>query len=937
MNPNLAPEKTEQALSFKLWALFVSLFAALLCYIFKGFIFDSSVLLVSSDQIQGFGGRYLRDAFFMTQWNPYILGGMPTYDAMFGDASHPLVLLERIMAPERAVGFKFILCSWIAFATALPLFSMLGRSWKIGALIAVLFALNPQFLTLVYGGHDGKMMAISVLPLALWGLFLITRKGNWLGMFWMALSIGLMLLSSHLQTTYYILFGLLAISVFENFLRTKIENWKLALTKQAAIGLAVAVALAIGAVQILPPLEYTSTQSVRSSDAKTTMEHATSWSLHPEEAATVLLPGFSGSLPEADKETYWGINAFKLNHDAPGMLLVLLGFAAFSAPNRRREHILWAWMLSITLIYALGAHTPWFQAFFELLPKAKMFRAPSMVMFWIPAILGVMASLWLGDVRRGEVKLKSGFVWTYIGFLAAFALARSSWLEHGFGLWATFIALTTLLALGMLRHQELSGKFSWAKLPSLALEQLKTKPFQSLALVLPWIALLPMKSSLEVQSRGLSDALVPFDQWQSARELVMKNQSGEAMVSLFIGLLLVGVLWWALRKANTWNFAFLALAIVGAAEAWYTDAKFIQTEARDQIFKPEADALAAKAKAITHGLDYRILNLGRTLENGYGPYYGLRMALGFHDNEMGSYRAFRSGGDENSQMGNLLWTPAPSELLTKLQAAGVDSTQLKAMLSPKPMDLVVAMIAKQNPNIPAEAISQQLSQMPQEQLQTYWSQVQEALKTMPEADKMALMQNAAANSLSSNSMQLVVQHGLNPYLNLLGIKAIAFGDQLVENPKAFARWTGYGSYTVNSDSKSTIDQIKSSPVDQQIILDREPSLKTPSSVQTQMTQILRADHYQGTAESNQGGFVLFNENYSPNWQVTVNGKVAQTYKAFGTLLAFEVPAGKSQIDVQYRSAALNTAVPLTISGFIMLFILGLGGLYSRRKTQTVQA
>lgn len=932
MNQQLAPEKADHKLSFKLWLLFSALFAGLLCIIFKSFIFDSSVLLLSSDQIQGFGMRYLRDGFVMTQWNPYLLGGIPTYDAMFGDISHPFVLLERIMAPERAVGFKFILCSWLAFITALPLFSLLGRSWKIGALVAALFALNPQFLTLVYGGHDGKMMAVSVLPLALWGLFLITRKGNWMGMFWLALGIALMLLSSHLQTTYYILFGLLAISLYENFLREKVENFRLAISRQLAIGVGVLVALAIGAVQILPPVDYTNTMSVRSTTAKTTMEHATSWSLHPEEAVTLLLPGFSGNLPEGDKDTYWGINSFKLNHDAPGMLLVILGFAAFSALNRRREHILWAWMLSICLIYALGAHTPWFQAFFELLPKAKMFRAPSMVLFWVPMILGIMGSLWLGDVRRGEVQLKSGFIWTYLSLCGAFVLARSSWFEHSPMLWYGLVLISTVLAWGAWRFQELGQKISWGQIPAKALEQVKAKPALSLGLLLPWLALLPIKSSIEVQSRGLSEAVLPLEQWQSARELIMKNQSGEAMVSFFIGAMLVGILWWALRKANTWNFAFLALGIFGAAEAWYTDAKFIQTEARDQIFKPEADALAQKAKTIAQGQDYRVLNLGRTLENGYGPYYGLRMVLGFHDNEIASYRTFRSGKDDDSRMGNLLWTPSPEILQASLRAQGMDSTQIQALFTPKPMDLVIAMIMGQNPNIPADAIQQQLSQMPQEQLQSYWGQVQEAMKAMPEQQKQALLAKAASISLSSNALPLVMQNGLNPYLNLLGVKAIVMGEEIVQNPKAMSRLTGFSQYTVEAQDSLAVAEI--APMGAQpssIILNREPAQKANGSVQAKLEKTLRADHYQGQSTSDKGGFVLFNENYSPNWHVQVNGKEVPTYKAFGTFVAFEVPAGQSQIDIQYSSAALHKALPLSLIGLVILIGLLVFGVYSQRK------
>lgn len=931
----LQPEKDDQGLSFKLWAILVAVFTAVLAVIFKDFVFHLDQLLIAQDQMRGLGVRYLIDNGFTPQWNPYILGGMSTLDATFGAILHPFIFLENIFGHERGIGFKFIACTWLAFVGGLPLFSLLARSWKIGAVVALLFSLNPQFFTHIYGGHDGKMMVISVLPLALWGLFLITRKNNWIGIFWMSIGIALMILSSQLQTTYYCLLGLLPISLFECFLREKVSNWKLAFTKQASIGLAVATALAIGAVQIIPPIDYTTSQSIRSTASKTTIEHATSWSIHPEEAASILLPGFSGNLADkTGKESYWGINVFKLNHDAPGTLLLILGLAAFAGIKRRKEQILWLSIMVTALIYALGAHTPWFQIFYEILPKAKMFRAPSMVLFWIPTALAILAANYLGDIRKGEEKLSTKALGILATVFIAFTIARSYWIELPYAVWASFVLLMVLYTLASLGFQDKGQTFKLDRALNAVIDYCKSKPGIALGFSLPLLALLPMKSSQFVQTNNLSDALNPLENWQASSLEVMKNQSGETLVSLIIALALLGLVSWALRKANTWNFAFLALAIVGGLEAWFIDSKFIQVAPRDQFFTPEAQNLAEQIRKTTQGENYRVLNLGQSIQDEYGPYYKLRFALGFHDNEIASYRAYRSGGDDNTRMGNLLWTPSPALIQSVLQSKGMDSTQITSLFAPKPIDILTIFLSMQYQGAPLESIRQQLAQAPQEQLQTMWSQAQQELAKMPKENSEVLMQQAAQIGSRQALLPIAIQEGLNPYLNLLGVKAIVSGEQIMENPKALARWTGYGKATVIANSADAIKAIANSDYSQTIILEEAPKIAPSGAlVQAKLTKVNSGSSYEGTVQAQGNGIVLFNENYSPNWEVKINGQDAVIHRAFGTFLAFEVPAGNHNVTVQYNSKSVERSLPITTAGGIALFlVLGLGIFANRRKT-----
>ena len=65
-------------------------FALILVLIFREFLFDSSLLMLNSDQLNGIGLRILRvQSLILTQWNDSHLSGMPTLDALFADAYHP--------------------------------------------------------------------------------------------------------------------------------------------------------------------------------------------------------------------------------------------------------------------------------------------------------------------------------------------------------------------------------------------------------------------------------------------------------------------------------------------------------------------------------------------------------------------------------------------------------------------------------------------------------------------------------------------------------------------------------------------------------------------------------------------------------------------------------------------------------------------------------
>ncbi|MGL1937303.1 MAG: YfhO family protein [Fibrobacterales bacterium] len=626
------------SLTIKRFLISTSGFLILLAFLFREFIFDVSKLLVSSDQLNGLGWRWFRKGeFFISQWNDHILGGMPTIDAMFGDIYHPLSFMSSIMDPARGVGFKFIAAVLIAFICGHVLFSYFTKNWKIGGILGAAYALNPQFFSHIYPGHDGKMYIIAAMPLVVYGLLKFSRENRLWGVAVMGLTMGWMLISSHVQLTYFFLWGFFFVSVYEIFIHTK-APLKIKLSKQSLIGLSVAIGLMLGAVQLIPPYFYSTEQSVRSTEEKTTIDHATSWSLHQEEAASLILPGFIGV--DTGTKAYWGHNSFKLNHETAGIVVTLLAFIGLFTKKRRKEKFFWLSLATLALTFSVGAHTPFFQFFFSFVPGVKLFRGPSMATIWWSFSIIMLAALYLKEVSEYEKAHKIGIL-SFCGLALALVIARFMW-ESAIG------GLGTIVVLGGIG----ATIYGLAKQYSTESVSMKNIPRWVLICVsFTGIILIFIASS---GTAHLSPAYFK----QINTELM--NSSASTIFGSFILLLVIagGLLYLITTPFNLNRFAGILLVAV-IIDTSIVNLQFIQTVPMNRYITQSSlvDAVKPRIDSLNQ---HRILPLGNTIKEGMVAYYGIQIPTGFHDNEVGTYRAFRGG----QQLDNLLYKLRKQELAT---------------------------------------------------------------------------------------------------------------------------------------------------------------------------------------------------------------------------------------------------------------------------------
>lgn len=851
----------DSPLNWKNFLILSLLFILFISWLMNDALFDSSKLISASDQLNAIGGRWFRDSFWLSQWDPTRLGGYPTLDATYAQPYHPITLLHFLMDPAKALAWMFAATVMSGFVSAVILGNYLTKNWKLAGLIGLLFSINPQFFTHIYPGHDGKMMVIAIAPLGVYAVLRLCREG-WLWGAPLFVVSTVWAITGHIQLAYFYLWGIAFISLFENFIGLHKPKLKIAFLRQALVGVGLIAALGISSIQILPPYVYTTKHSVRADAQQKSFGHSASWSNHYEETASILLPEFAGyTVPNKKSQQfdnpYWGHNAFKLNHDSAGTVLIILGLLGIFISNDRRLSLFILSSLSLLVIYSVGGDTPLFQIFYEVVPGAKSFRAPSMVLFWIPILLIMSSAPVLKDLsssvrtlRHSEATLNKIFFFLSFSFIGL-ALLRLNWPSAKGSL--TIIYSFALIA-GTI--QLLRVRFnSIAEIP---------KGY--------WVGLaLPFTVALTLGlSHGPGTEVAHYFSAIEGQKLQLAEKSASLIwSSLLWALFTLGIIFYVIKtklKLSQTLVILAALTLVGNLSILSPFNTTVDRETK--LPDPEKYQAFFRMKMPDSLNDYRVFALNKALNPNFGKYYGIRFLQGDHDNKISTFRSFKGGRSSE----NFIHT-------------------LKQGLSPK--------------NIQS-----------------------------------------------------------NPFLNLMGVKYILVpsqsGIQMKMNSQAFPR-TKFYAYSQVERHDNIPSLLKNQEIDyhHSIVFDSDSDIKTnplpkpeklvhidsltgdttltqiPTKSPIGQTKIIESksmSEYTIEIDVPQEGFVLFNENYHPDWRISIQGQEFKPLRAFHTLLAFEVPQGKHIVQVRFSSRSVETSKVFIFIGLGLLILLIMMAWKQRRES-----
>jgi hypothetical protein len=331
--------------------------------------------------VRDFAAQSLKAGLGIPLWNPYIFGGMPYVAAMgVGDIYYPTALLRMLLPVDIAMTLGLMLHVMLAGTTMYVFCRGVGLTFRASLIGGAAYMMSGPIAGLVSPGHDGKLFISAMLPLSLFLLQRGVRNGELWAWGGLSLTIGLAVLSPHPQLLQYMLLTLGFFGLYLAFGTWNGERLapKVGVTRLGfALG-AVGIGFLIGAIQYYPFIDYIP-WSPRAGG--TELPFATSYSMPPEELFNAFLPEFTGIL-----DSYWGRNGIHFHSEYAGAAVLLLATAAIGAQGKTMAQSaafkrFFLGVLIVSLLWALGGFTPFYQLVMLVVPGTKYFRAPSTMMF----------------------------------------------------------------------------------------------------------------------------------------------------------------------------------------------------------------------------------------------------------------------------------------------------------------------------------------------------------------------------------------------------------------------------------------------------------------------------------------------------------------------------------------------------------------------------
>ena len=232
-------------------------------------------------------------------WMPEILGGMPGIAASNLVFLHPIELLFCLLRFPPWMGFGLDAAAEVALSGLGMWFLLqrLGLSRAASLLGALAFAASGTQVSLLYAGHINNIKGIAMIPWAFWGALKGWQERRALGWGLCGAALALQVLGLGLQIFAYTIIGLALFAAWLAWSEAPAPAGAplpalspKAPWPRAIWGLAVAAVLStlLAAPQLLPSLQYKG-YSWREGFS---YESFISWSFHPKESLTWIVPGF---------------------------------------------------------------------------------------------------------------------------------------------------------------------------------------------------------------------------------------------------------------------------------------------------------------------------------------------------------------------------------------------------------------------------------------------------------------------------------------------------------------------------------------------------------------------------------------------------------------------------------------------------------------------
>jgi hypothetical protein len=574
-----------------------AIYALITIILFREFFFAGGLLLGRDTYALSYTARNLYTEFVQQTgqfplWNPYLFGGIPFVEGMHGDVFYPLSLALFFLDTRTMWGWKMVIHIFLAGVFTYLWLRGLGLRRAPAFFGGLLYMMGPDLVSLLYPGGDGKLFVSALAPLMFWLTDRAARRGRISDFAFFSLGLALVMFTSHMQLAYFMVWGVSLYFLFRVFEQWRAQkNTGRAARQVATFALAGALGVGAAAVQFVPPILYLLESSRRAdmtvqAQGRTGYEYSTSYSLHPEEIVSLVVPEFIGDNVATETRagnTYWGRNAIKFNHEYAGLVPLLL-IPVLLIRRRDPTAIFFMVLGVLALLYALGANTPFFRLFY-LIPFVKLFRAPSLTIF----LYGLS-----------------------VATLGAMGLQRLlDWMNAG------------------AEQMAKARKLLWI-----------------CAAVLGVLALLQSAGGITTVWQSMFEVGADKASWLDAN---MANIRLGFWLSFLIAAAVAGIVELMARGTIGWRGVIIAFSVIAALDMARVDRPFIrgtvllgENPPDPALFEPD-ESIRFLQDAAAGGEVFRVFNAG--YDTNVLATHGIEQVTGHHPNDLGRYRAL-VGGEE---------------------------------------------------------------------------------------------------------------------------------------------------------------------------------------------------------------------------------------------------------------------------------------------------
>ncbi|MFN2433247.1 MAG: YfhO family protein [Gemmatimonadota bacterium] len=392
---------------------------------FREFVLRGGTMPFGTDMLEeayplrNFAVEELRAGRPFPVWNPFAYSGIPFLETLPYPVFYPTSLLYFVLPLGRAIGWTFVLHFAAAGVFMFAFARRLGVSRWGAALAGLAFLLNGYTVSHLYAGQDGRMFAMTLIPL----VFFFLRVGldtDRLGPYLlMGGAVALQVFTPHVQVMYFSSLAACAYVLVEALARWRRDGARPALATLGRFAAGFGLAAGVAAVQLWPTLTFLQ-WAVRG--AESGYAYASSWALPAGELTALLIPDLVGSL-----DSYWGANPFKLHTEYLGAVPLVLALAALLW-GARGHTLFWALLAVAGVLFALGAATPVHRIAYEIVPMIRSFRAPAMMLGVVAFAVATLAGIGFdAAAAAGRERDAPGGARAWL-FLGAAGLVLLAWL-----------------------------------------------------------------------------------------------------------------------------------------------------------------------------------------------------------------------------------------------------------------------------------------------------------------------------------------------------------------------------------------------------------------------------------------------------------------------------------------------------------------------------